>query len=226
MLGSSPCYPGAGNIEEYKNRYFYCQLCAQIVSPYTARVVVVDLQDTSTGVIDVMRCKQHKFQGLPVHGPITSLWALEPVGNKTARLESEMYAICSQVKNLDLFSIMGWALGGLCILAALILGVMVQGPLIAGLSSWVIPSIVGGIGVILCLTGLLIAYFGKTKVRQWLALSKEYITHCHLRQIQKNSENYSVITQYPATCALSKPITQLSLENNSNQMQLAGKIDI
>ncbi|ACZ33458.1 conserved hypothetical protein [Chlamydia pneumoniae LPCoLN] len=210
MLGSLPCYPGAGNIEEYKNRYFYCQLCAEVVSPYVVPVVVVDVQGAPpTGILQVLRCKQHKFQGLPVHGPITSLWALEPVGKGAPQLESAMYELCSQVRNFDICSIVSWVFGGLCIFAGLIVGVMVEAPLIAGLSAWVIPCIIGGIGAILCLFAILMAYLGRGRVREWLNLSHEYITQCHCRQIQAHSQNYSVITEYPATCALSQPITKL-----------------
>ncbi|WP_100934638.1 hypothetical protein [Candidatus Chlamydia corallus] len=213
MLGSLPCYPGAGNIDEYKNKYFYCQLCAEVVSPHIVPVVVVDVEGVPPkGVLNVMRCKQHKFQGLPVHGPITSLWALEPVGKETPRLESEMYALCSRVRNFDICSIVSWVFGGLSILAGLIVGVMVEAPLIAGLSGWVIPCVIGGIGVILCLFGILMAYLGRTKVRDWLNLSHEYINQCHLRRVQKNAENYSVITEYPATCALSQPVAKLPSE--------------
>ncbi|ANH78267.1 hypothetical protein [Candidatus Chlamydia sanziniae] len=206
MLGSFPCYPGAGNNDIYKDRYFYCTLCSAIVHPCEVSLSVLDRKGECSEIIKVMRCKIHRIKGLVIHGAITSLWVLEPQDEQVHQLQDRMVQLCSRVREFDIFTILSAVLGGLLILTGLILSIIVAGPIIVGLSVWVLPTILIGIGLILCICGKLFNYMGKKHIKQWVKLAEEYKTYCQLRQIQQGSNNYVVITDFPPTCSLGIPI--------------------
>lgn len=202
MFGSSPCYPGFDNESHYANVHFYCSACDGIVQPVSVDIAFVNSEGVLAGNIPVLRCKNHSLRGFHVTSPITTLWGLSPVDDAVHPIRERMMRICFCIQNLDLFAVLT-ALGSIiALIAAAILGFVITAPMIVGLSHWILPAIILGVGVGLFMVSAFSAWFSRSYFKEWLILSRDYIKHCELVCVQDGTDRYAMLTEQPPTCSL------------------------
>lgn len=201
MFGSSPCYPGFDNESRYANVHFYCSACDGIVQPKAVNIALIDPEGSLAGSISVLRCKNHALRGFHVTSPITTLWGLSPVNDSVNHIRERMMRICFCIQNLDVLSVLS-ALGSIIsLIAAAILGFVITTPMIVGLSHWILPAVILGVGVGLLIVSVFSAWFSRSYFKEWLILSRDYIKHCELVCVQAGTDRYAMLTGQPPTCS-------------------------
>ncbi|AHK62965.1 hypothetical protein [Chlamydia avium] len=206
MFGSYPCYPGFQDRLSYVGIHFYCSTCQGVVLPHEVSVVVVDSNGQPSGVASVLRCKNHPIRGTHSSGPLTTLWGLIPKDQEAVDIRERMSRICFSIRNLDIFTLLSSLGGGGCIFSGVVLCMIVASPMILGLPLWCFSSILCGVGFILCLLGVILNYYARFRLREWLRLSQDYIRCCDLIPVQKGTEKYVVLTEFPPSCHILDPL--------------------
>ncbi len=176
------------------------------MKPHEVSVLIINNEGKPGGVAHVLRCKSHPIKGTYPSGPLTTLWGLQPKDSEAVAIRERMRGICFRIKNLDICAVLSLLGGGILVLAGIALGVIVAAPVIPGLHHWCFPAILLGVGLVLCLLGAIFNYFSRARVREWLSLSKDYSERCELVHVQKGTEKYVVLTDFPPSCNLLDPI--------------------
>lgn len=206
MFGSYPCYPGFRDRLSYVGTYFYCSICQGVVTPQEVSVTVVDNNGHPSGIAEVLRCKSHTIQGTYSSGPLTTLWGLAPRSPKATVIRERMSHLCARVRNLDIFTLVSCLGGGGLLIAGVVFGLVLASPYVLGLPLWCFSVIICSVGFVLCLLGAIANYFSRIRLREWLRMSQDYIQYCDLVSVQKGTEKYVVLTEFPPSCHVPDPL--------------------
>lgn len=203
MLGSFPCQPGFQGKKPFENVYFYCSNCDGIVAPHELTIVEIDRNSCPKQVLSVLRCKKHNAHPNGSSNSLTTLWAVRrPPGRteETENLSQCMGRLAQRVARIDYIAISTLALSGLFVLASVIIGGVIAVTCLAGIPTSSIALMLLSLAAMLFLLGTFFANRSKQLTQAWLQLSKDYLTHSELIQIQKGTECYIMTTQSPPTC--------------------------
>lgn len=189
MLGAFPCSPGFGHIEEFKNKYFYCSSCQGIVSPKKVSIPIINAQQQEVGNLSILRCKEHS-QGIST---LSTLRGLLPNSSCTALMHRmERLRLCVQTS--DWITCLSYSLSAISIGLGIINALL----LVQSIAS--ITFVLLCLGLVLGLLGIMSQRVSEKNTRSWFILSQEYIKRSKLIPIQKDTDQYVMLTRMPPTC--------------------------
>ncbi|WP_238318204.1 hypothetical protein [Chlamydia ibidis] len=182
-------------------------MCDSVVSPHEVAITLVNDLGKREGILHVLRCKEHPVQGCEDFGAITTLWALHPKNDEATRIHESMGALASRVHNLDVCALLSFVSSIIFLFAGIIFSIIVAAPAATAFCQWLLPLVIFGVSLALCVLGSAFAHFSKCRVREWLSLSKNYLRHCDLVQIQEDTEKFTMLTMFPPTCRRHDPLS-------------------
>ncbi len=189
MLGAFPCSPGFGQLEEFKNKYFYCSSCQGIIAPKKVSISVINAQQKEIGHLSILRCKEHS-QGIST---LSTLWSLCP-NSSCAVLMNHMEQLRLCIRTSDWITCLSYSL------SAISIGLGIISALLLVQSVTSITVVLFCLGLVSGLLGIMSQRVSEKNTRSWFILSQEYIKRSKLIPIQKDKDQYVMITRMPPTC--------------------------